>query len=76
MMDVRMNHKNDQANHKCRFCNETEETQEHIMQDSHKLKRNADDIRYAEIFKENNMEKKRVIARALIQINNIINKTQ
>ena len=33
MMNVRTNHKNGQENHKCRFCNETEETQEHVIQD-------------------------------------------
>ena len=33
MMNVRTNHKNGQENHKCRFYNETEETQEHVIQD-------------------------------------------
>ena len=33
MMNVRMNHKNGQEKHKCRFCNEAEETQEHVIQD-------------------------------------------
>ena len=33
MMNVRMNHKNGQEKHKCRFCKEAEETQEHVIQD-------------------------------------------
>ena len=76
MMNVRMNYKNGQEKHKCRFCNEAEETQEHVIQDCQKIKRNSDTIRYAEIFKENNMEKTRAIARALIQINNTLDETQ
>ena len=51
------------------------ETQEHVVQDCQKIKRNNDTIRYAEIFKENNMEKTRAIARALIQINNTLDET-
>ena len=76
MMNVRMNYKNGQEKHKCRFCNEAEETQEHVIQDCQKIKRISDTIRYAEIFKENNMEKNRAIARALIQINNKLDETQ
>ena len=53
MMNVRMNYKNGQEKHKCRFCNEAEETQEHVIQDCQKIKRISDTIRYA----ENNMEK-------------------
>ena len=75
MMNVRMNYKNGQEKHKCRFCNEAEETQEHVVQDCQKIKRINDTIRYAEIFKENNMEKTRAIARALIQINNTLDET-
>ena len=57
MMNARMNYKNGQEKHKCRFCNGAEETQEHVIQNYQKIKRNSDTITYAEIFKENNMEK-------------------
>ena len=75
-MNVRMNYKNGQEKHKCRFWNEAEETQEHVIQDCQKMKRISDTIKYAEIFKENNMEKTRAIARALIQIINKLDETQ
>ena len=76
MVNARMNYKSGQEKHKCRLCNEAEETQEHVIQDCQKIKRNSDTIRYAEIFKKNNMKKPRAIARALIQINNTLDETQ
>ena len=76
MMSVKMNHKNGHETLKCRYCGEADETQEHIVQECPKIKRDEKPIRYAEIFKENNIETNRAIARALIEINQKINENQ
>ena len=76
MMTVKMNHKNGHETLKCRYCCEADEAQEHIIQECTKIKRDEKPIRYAEIFKENNIETNRAIARALIEINQKINENQ
>ena len=75
MMTVKMNHKNGHETLKCRYCCEADETQEHIIKECTKIKRDEKPIRYAEIFKENNIETNRAIARALIEINQKKTKT-
>ena len=73
MMTVKMNHKNGHETLKCIYCCEADETQEHIIQECTKITRDEKTIRYAEIFKVNNTETNRAIARALIEINQKIN---
>ena len=75
-MMIKMNHKNGHETLKCRYCCEADETQEHIIQECTKSTKDENNIRYAEVFKENNIETNRAIARAPIEINQKINENQ
>ena len=76
MITVKLKHKNGHETLKCRYGYETDETQEHIIQECMKITKGEKTIRYAEIFKENNIETLRAIAEALIEINQQINDNQ
>ena len=76
MMIVKVNHKNGHETLNCRYCCEAVETPEHTIQECTKIKKDEKTIRYAEIFKENNIETNRAIARALLGINLKINENQ
>ena len=44
--------KSNESNLVCRFCSETEETQEHILQTCQKVERRVTKIKYEDVFKE------------------------
>ena len=53
MLSVKTNHKkSNESNLVCRFCSETEETQEPILQTCQKVGKRATKIKYEDVFKE------------------------
>ena len=72
MLSVKTNHKKSNGpNLACRFCSETEETQEHILQTCQKVGKRATKLKYEDIFKED-VGKLKEISEEIIRVENLL----
>ena len=72
MLSVKTNHKKSNGpNLACRFCSETEETQEHILQTCQKVGKRATKLKYEDIFKED-VDKLKEISEEIIRVENLL----
>ena len=71
MLSVKTNHKkSNESNLVCRFCSETEETQERILKTCQKVGKRVTKIKYDDVFKEE-ASKLKEVSEEIIRIENL-----
>jgi len=78
MFPAKMNFKNGNENLQCRYCGVANETQQHLIEECLKAPRPNKNIKYKDIFTDNQLEKLKTAAETLNQLNTSIqdNNTQ
>ena len=72
MLSVKTNHKkSNESNLVCRFCSETKETQEHILQTCQKVGKRATKIKYEDVSKEE-ASKLKEVSEEIIRVEDLL----